>query len=361
MPWNISRSLHTQSDNLKILVTGAAGFIGFHLTKSLLDDGHQVVGLDNINDYYDVQLKLDRLKELGVNEINNAGELTISKKHATFQFLKADLNESERLNSLFTEEKFDAVCNLAAQVGVRYSVTNPEAYMKSNVQGFFNILEQCRIHKIGHLVYASSSSVYGKNKTLPFSTEDKVDQPISFYAATKKSNELFAHTYSHLFDLPTTGLRFFTVYGPWGRPDMAPFIFTKKIMDGDEITVFNDGDLKRDFTYVEDIVDGIKLIIAKPPIKIASASTNPIDAQPPYKVYNIGNGSGVQIMNFVETIEKYANKKAQINFKPLQAGDLVETLADTRALQADFSFKPKRDVDYGLEQFVSWYQSYYQD
>lgn len=346
---------------MKILVTGAAGFIGYHLSQRLLNSNHEVVGLDNINNYYHISLKIERLRKLGIEPEDIYYKRKIqSKTNERFSFVKLDLLDSEQLGDFLRAEKFDAVCNLGAQVGVRYSVENPLAYLKSNTEGFFNIIDKCAKNDVKHLVYASSSSVYGMNKDIPFSTKDSVDHPISFYAATKKANELFAHTYSHLYNLPTTGLRFFTVYGPWGRPDMAPFIFTKKILNDETITVFNNGELRRDFTYVDDITRGVEQVLLNAPKPSNPTKLTPDVSSAPYRVYNIGNNKPVEIMEFIGTIEELTGKKAQINYEPLQPGDLVETYADMSEMERDFGFKAEFDLKSGLTEFVSWYRDFHQ-
>ena len=321
----------------KILVTGAAGFIGFHLSKRILEEGGEVIGFDNINDYYDVSLKESRLEILG--------------KYDKFTFIKGNLAYKESVNSLFDTYKPDIVVNLAAQAGVRYSIDNPDAYIESNIIGFYNILEACRHYKTEHLIYASSSSVYGNQKKTPFSTDDNVDHPISLYAATKKSNELMAFTYSHLYDIPSTGLRFFTVYGPYGRPDMAYFSFTQKILRGDKIKIFNNGDMYRDFTYVDDIVQGIMNMLLNPP----AADENGDRA----KVYNIGNNNPEKLMYFIETLEKAIGKTAEKEFLPMQPGDVYQTYADVSELEKDFDFKPSTSIEEGLGKFAKWYFEYY--
>ncbi len=333
---------------MEILVTGAAGFIGFHLTNRLLCDGYNVIGVDNLNEYYDVGLKKDRL--------------AILKENDRFSFIEVGLEDRERLKEVFSKNSIHTVINLAAQAGVRYSLKNPHAYIDSNVVGFTNILEACRNFDIKHLIYASSSSVYGANKKMPFSVEDSVDHPVSLYAATKKANELLAHTYSHLYNLPTTGLRFFTVYGPWGRPDMAYFSFTKNIVEGKPIKVFNDGKMKRDFTYIDDIVEGIVRLLHK--IPEANPSWDRLNPQPstsyaPYKVYNIGNNQPVELMNFIGTLEELIGKKAEIEFLPMQPGDVEATFADIDALKQDIGFNPSTLISSGLADFVSWYKKYY--
>jgi len=335
---------------MNILVTGAAGFIGFHLIKALLqiqlpNSNNCIVGIDNINDYYDVSLKEDRLKLL--NEISEP---------EYFTFIKLDLADREAMSDLFSTYQFDIVINLGAQAGVRYSIENPNAYIDSNVVGFVNILEGCRHHDIKHLIYASSSSVYGMNIKQPFTTADCVDFPISLYAATKKSNELMAHSYSHLYNIPTTGLRFFTVYGPYGRPDMAYFSFTKKIIAGEPINVFNNGDMQRDFTYIDDIVKGIIRIMDKAPSPQYSTITT---ATAPYKIYNIGNNQPVTLRRFITAIENACGKKAQENLLPMQAGDVPITYADIDELVDDIDFKPDTSIEDGITKFVEWYKQYY--
>lgn len=336
-------------DNTKTyLVTGAAGFIGFHLSKRLLNEGCNVIGLDNLNDYYDVNLKKDRLN--------------ILKQHEQFKFKYVDLKDKEKLEDIFKENKIDIVVNLAAQAGVRYSLQNPDVYIQSNVVGFLNILEMCRHYKIEHLVYASSSSVYGLNIKMPFSVHDNVDHPLSLYAATKKSNELMAHTYSHLYGLPTTGLRFFTVYGPWGRPDMALFLFTEAILNDKPIKVFNYGKMKRDFTYIDDIIEGVVRILNNPPQPNPywdKRNPDPGTSSAPYKVCNIGNNNPVELMKFIETLEEKIGKKAEKEFLPMQDGDVPETYADIDDLVKDFGFKPSTSLNDGIERFVEWYKEYY--
>jgi len=330
---------------LKILVTGTAGFIGYHLAKRLLELGHIVIGYDNINDYYDVNLKYARLNELGIdrNQVKN-NKLINSKIYPHHKFIKANLEDANILNSLFEVEQFDAVVNLAAQAGVRYSIENPHAYIQSNVLGFMNILESCRNYGVKNLSYASSSSVYGTNTSQPFKTTDMTDTPVSLYAATKKSNELMAHTYSHLYNIQTTGLRFFTVYGPWGRPDMAPMLFTDAITNDRPIKVFNNGEMSRDFTYIDDIIDGIVKVINRP------SKCN---------VYNIGNNAPLSLMTFIETLENSLAKKAEKIFLPMQDGDVVSTYADVSGLIKDFGYKPDTQLKDGIEQFVKWYKKFY--
>jgi len=331
---------------MKYLVTGAAGFIGNFVSERLCGAGHDVVGLDNLNDYYDPNLKLDRLKRLD--------------KFSNFTFVKLDLANREGMESLFLVEKFDRVIHLAAQAGVRYSIENPMAYIDSNLVGMATILEGCRHNKVKHLVYASSSSIYGMNEKMPFSTEDAVDHPVSLYAATKKSNELMAHSYSHLYDLPTTGLRFFTVYGPWGRPDMAPFLFTDAILNDREIKVFNNGKMQRDFTYIDDIVEGIIRIQDIVPLRDAdNSNTSPSSGKAPYKVFNIGNNEPIALMTFIEAIEKAAGKTAKKNYMPMQAGDVPATFADIDSLKAEIGFKPDTKIEDGIQQFVDWFNNYY--
>lgn len=349
---------------MKILVTGAAGFIGYHLSKRLIDANHDVIGLDNINNYYDVNLKYSRLEQSGIKKSSiQYGELVKSNKYSNYHFTQMKLEDRDAISHLFEIHHFDKVCNLAAQAGVRYSLTNPYSYIDSNIIGFLNILESCRHNGIKHLVYASSSSVYGLNGQIPFSEKDSVDHPISLYAASKKSNELMAHTYSHLFQLPTTGLRFFTVYGPWGRPDMALFIFTKAIIEGKPIEVFNNGEMERDFTYVDDIVEGIFRIMTgqSPQINMSWSGINPdpSSSSAPYRVYNIGNSKPVKLMDFIRAIEKSAGKKAVIEFKPMQAGDVKKTWANVDNLSEDFHYHPNCSVEQGIEQFVSWYKAFY--
>lgn len=327
-----------QLDSSKIyLITGGAGFIGFHLTKSLLESGAEVIGFDNMNDYYDVKLKEDRLALL--------------QQYDRYTFIKGDLADNADVFRVFQEYHPQIVVNLGAQAGVRYSIDNPEAYMQSNMMGFFHILEACRFFPVEHLVYASSSSVYGGNDKIPFSTQDKVDEPVSLYAATKKSNELMAHVYSKLYAVPVTGLRFFTVYGPYGRPDMAYFKFTDRIMSGKPIQIYNHGDMYRDFTYVDDIVKGIVCMLCHPPA--------PNEKGVRYKLYNIGNNKPEKLMDFIETLERCLGKKAEKEFLPMQPGDVYQTYADVSDLMRDFDFKPDTPIEAGLEKFVKWYREYY--
>ena len=334
---------------MRVLVTGAAGFIGSHLSQRLLARGDEVIGLDNLNDYYAVSLKEARLARL-------TGQ-------PGFSFVKGGLEDRQLLEQLFMQYRFDAVINLAAQAGVRYSLTNPHAYVDSNLVGFMNILEGCRHHGVKHLVYASSSSVYGANTAMPFSVHQNVDHPLSLYAATKKANELMAHTYSSLYGLPTTGLRFFTVYGPWGRPDMALFLFTKAILEGRPIDVFNYGKMRRDFTYVDDIVEGVIRVTDRTATASATWSgqkPDPGTSFAPWKVYNIGNNQPVELLQFIETLERCLGKTAQKNLLPLQAGDVPATFADVDDLMADTGFKPATPIEDGIAQFVAWYRAYYQ-
>jgi len=353
---------------MKILVTGTAGFIGSHLAIRLLDRGDEVVGLDNINDYYDQNVKYGRLQRGGIIENLEDGkdipygELLTSSINPNYKFIKLNLEDKDAMFKLFEEEKFDAVVNLAAQAGVRYSLTNPDAYMGSNIIGFMNILEACRHYDVKNLSYASSSSVYGLNEELPFSTEHNVDHPISLYAASKKSNELMAHTYSHLFGISTTGLRFFTVYGPWGRPDMALFLFTKAALEGKTIDVFNNGNMLRDFTYVDDIVEGIVRVIDNPAKKDESwnGKTGRVStSSAPYKVYNIGNNNPVKLMDFITAIENKLGKKINKNFLPLQAGDVPATFANVDDLIEDLGYKPETSVQDGINRFVDWYLEFF--
>lgn len=348
---------------MKILVTGTAGFIGFHLAQKLLDRGDEVIGLDNINDYYDVNLKYARLEELGIKkEEISSNKLVQSKTYPKHKFIKMDLSNTNDMYALFEKEKFDAVCNLAAQAGVRYSLENPHAYIDSNVKGFMNILEACRHNDVKNLSYASSSSVYGLNKSQPFKTSDHTDHPVSLYAATKKSNEMMAHTYSHLYNISTTGLRFFTVYGPWGRPDMAPMLFADAILNDRAIKVFNHGNMNRDFTYVGDIVDGIIKVIDNPAQSSQSfnhKNPSPDISSAPYRIYNIGNNAPVQLLDFIETLEKFIGIEAKKNFMDIQPGDVVSTYADTNDLIKDFDYKPDMNLADGIGQFVDWYKSFY--
>ncbi len=348
---------------MKILITGTAGFIGYHLARRLLDRGEEVVGLDNISDYYDIHLKYGRLEEMGIAKDSvKDHEIVLSTKSPGYRFVKMDLKDRQPLDGLIGRERFDIICHLAAQAGVRYSLENPQAYIDSNIQGFFNLIEASRHNDIKHFVYASSSSVYGLNETMPFSTRDNVDHPVSLYAATKKSNELTAHCYSHLFGLPTTGLRFFTVYGPWGRPDMALFLFTKAILEGRPIDVFNHGNMMRDFTYIDDIVEGIVRVIDNPPKGDPSWSgvePDPSKSRAPYRIFNIGNSSPVGLMEFIEAIEQALGKKAQKNMLPMQLGDVPATWADTTDLESTFGYKPAISIKEGVDLFIKWYRDFY--
>lgn len=348
---------------MKILVTGTAGFIGSHLALKLLERGDEVLGLDNINDYYDQRVKFGRLERAGIaQEALAYNKLIQSSLHIKYRFIKLNLEDKASMERLFDAEKFDAVCNLAAQAGVRYSLTNPQAYIDSNIIGFMNILECCRHYSVKNLSYASSSSVYGLNEELPFSTDHNVDHPISLYAASKKSNELMAHTYSHLFGIATTGLRFFTVYGPWGRPDMALFLFTKAALEGKSIDVFNHGEMYRDFTYIDDIVEGIMRVIDNPAKKDMTWNGKEgrvSTSSAPYKVYNIGNNNPVKLMDFITAIENKLGKKIQKNFLPLQAGDVPATYADVSDLVEDLGYKPATSIQEGIDRFVDWYREFF--
>jgi UDP-glucuronate 4-epimerase len=348
---------------MKILITGTAGFIGFHLANKLIERGDEVIGLDCINDYYDINLKYDRLALAGIQkETIKNGVVVKSERHKNYSFVKLNLEDKEGIDRLFQEEKFDKVCNLAAQAGVRYSLINPHAYVQSNIIGFVNILEACRHNNVKHLAYASSSSVYGLNKSMPFSTSDNVDHPVSLYAASKKSNELMAPTYSHLFGIPTTGLRFFTVYGPWGRPDMALFLFTKAILENQPIKVFNHGKMVRDFTYIDDIVEGVIRVIDNPPKgneQWKGESPDPSTSPAPYKVYNIGNNNPIKLMDFIEAIEKALGKTAEKNMMPIQPGDVEATYANVEDLVANLDYKPDTGITSGINNFVSWYRNYF--
>jgi UDP-glucuronate 4-epimerase len=348
---------------MKILVTGTAGFIGSFAAAKLADRGDEVIGLDSINDYYDVELKYGRLKRDGIDRSEaDSGELVQSSKYSTYEFIRMNLEDREGLERLFEKEGFDMVCHLAAQAGVRYSITNPRAYIEANILGFHNILEACRNNRIKHLVYASSSSVYGLNVNYPFSTHDNVDHPISLYAATKKSNELMAHTYSHLYSLPTTGLRFFTVYGPWGRPDMALFIFTRAILEDRPINVYNHGDMKRDFTYIDDVIAGTVKVLDRPPKGDPAWSgqdPDPSSSRAPYRIYNIGNNSPVKLMDFIEAIERSLGKKARKNLMPIQPGDVPATWADVKDLVRDMDYAPGVEIREGVDRFIRWYLDYF--
>jgi UDP-glucuronate 4-epimerase len=333
---------------MKILVTGAAGFIGMHVSRNLLEQGFEVVGIDNLNDYYDVKLKDDRLKQL----------IT----YPAFRFIKLDLADRGGMERLFKNERFQRVVNLAAQAGVRYSLKNPHAYIDSNIIGFLNVLEGCRYNEIEHLVYASSSSVYGANTKMPFSVHDNVDHPVSLYAATKKSNELMAHSYSHLYRIPTTGLRFFTVYGPWGRPDMSPSLFVSAILEGRSIDVFNQGKMQRDFTYIDDIVKGVVQILDAPAMSDPGydhATSTPVSSDAPYQLYNIGNHEPVELLTFINTIENALGMKAVKNMLPMQAGDIYATYADLDGFAKAIGFSPNTSLKQGIEQFVEWFRCYH--
>lgn len=333
---------------MKILVTGAAGFIGMHTALKLLERGDAVVGIDNLNDYYDVQLKHDRLAQL--------------TPHPAFSFQKLDISDRPATESLFANQKFDKVVHLAAQAGVRYSITNPHAYVDSNLVGFVNILEGCRHNAVQHLVYASSSSVYGGNTKMPFSEHDGVDHPVSLYAATKKANELMAHTYSHLFALPTTGLRFFTVYGPWGRPDMSPSLFARAIFEGRPIDVFNHGKMQRDFTYIDDIVEGIVRSLDKnatPNPHYAQSQSDPASSNVPWRIFNIGNNLPVELLSYISSIEKAVGRKANINFLPMQDGDVLSTFANTDLLKSHIDFSPHTSLEHGMQKYIEWLRIYH--
>ena len=333
---------------MNVLVTGVAGFVGYFLAQRLLTSGDRVYGIDNLNDYYDVQLKQDRLAQLS--------------SQSGFTFQQLDLADRDGLMTLFQSQAFDCVVNMAAQAGVRYSLKNPFAYSDSNLSGFINVLEGCRHTQVSHLVFASSSSVYGANRKVPFSVHDNVDHPVSLYAATKKANELMAHSYSHLYQLPTTGLRFFTVYGPWGRPDMAYFKFVKAISNDQPIEVYNYGKMKRDFTYIDDIVEGVVRVMKHPPSALTEADANPADdnSQAPYKIYNIGNNKPIELMRFIEVIEQALGKKAKTIMLPMQPGDVPATYADVDELVRDVGFKPETPIEVGIERFVKWYREYYE-
>lgn len=336
---------------MKILVTGAAGFIGFYLVKALAEQGHEVVGLDNLNEYYDVCLKYSRLSETGIDALTASdGKLVGSSRYSSYRFIRMDLTDRQAVNELFERESFDIVCNLAAQAGVRYSIENPAAYIDSNLVGFFNVLESCRHYRPQHLVYASSSSVYGMNEKVPYAETDQVDKPVSLYAATKKSNELMCHAYSKLYSLPTTGIRFFTVYGPWGRPDMAPMKFMHAILKGTPIQVYNKGNLFRDFTYIDDIIAGVMQILFAPS-----------KAEIPYNIYNIGNSSPIALMDFIRTIEQVTGRQAIKELVGMQPGDVFTTYADISRLEHDFGYKPKTDVHTGITKLYEWYKDFCKD
>jgi len=349
--------------NKKTLVTGSAGFIGFHLVKELLLRGYDVIGLDNINEYYDVELKIGRLRELGISEKKIMYNQYINSEiFNSYKFIKIDLNDKDNIEKLFADNNIKIVINLAAHTGVRFSLVNPHAYTESNITGFLNILENCRNYEIEHLVFASSSSVYGLNKTMPYSTNASVDHPVSLYAATKKANELMAHSYSYLFNIPITGLRFFTVYGEWGRPDMSYFLFTKAIYEGKAINVFNNGEMERDFTYVDDVVNGVMQVMGNPPKKNYQWTSKPPESSSsiaPYKLYNLGNSKPVKLLDFIKEIEKSIGVKANINFLPMQPGDVIKTWADITEFKKDFDYKPKTTINIGIPKFINWFKKVY--
>ncbi len=348
---------------MKILITGTAGFVGYHLAERLLARGDEVIGIDSINNYYDVSLKIARLEAAGIRRHKIAYKEEVpSKVNPNYRFVQLDLEDAVALQNLFREHRFDVVVHLAAQAGVRYSLKNPQAYLQSNIQGFLNVLEACRAFPVRHLVYASSSSVYGLNQKVPFRTDDPVDHPVSLYAASKKSNELMAHTYSHLFAIPTTGLRFFTVYGPWGRPDMAYFLFTEAILNNRPIKVFNHGNMQRDFTYVDDITEGVMRVIDRAPEPNAAWDRVQLHAptsSAPYRIYNIGNNAPVRLLDFIEAIEHALGKKAEKNMLPMQPGDVETTYADVSDLVAEFGYQPSTSIEEGVGRFVDWYKEYY--
>ena len=345
---------------MRILVTGVAGFIGYHLASHLVKLQHDVFGLDNLNPYYDVNLKNDRLRNLGVQPTGTQGVVQADHATSTLRFLAMDLTDRDRVMELFSGERFDVVCHLAAQAGVRYSLSNPDSYITNNVVGFLTILEAARHHSVSHLVYASSSSVYGLDRHIPFGETGAADHPISLYAASKRSNELMAHSYSHLFTVPTTGLRFFTVYGPWGRPDMALFVFTKAMLAGGSIDLYNYGDMQRDFTYIDDVVDGIVRVIDQPPQGVPSWDGRQSSISPaPARVYNIGRGSPVPLRELVSALEAELGTKARINEVPMQPGDVASTWADCTALREEYGFHPRTTIREGVHRFVAWYRDYY--
>ncbi|NDV64964.1 NAD-dependent epimerase [Bacteroides sp. 224] len=348
---------------MKILVTGAAGFIGSYVCRRLLEHNNIVVGLDNLNDYYDVQLKYDRLSFLGINQDKIRWyEFIQSHLFSKFRFIQINLNDKQAIQMLFANEKFDIVCHLGAQAGVRYSLENPCAYLDSNINGFLNILEGCRHYPVNHLVYASSSSVYGLNGKTPFSEKDSIAHPVSLYAATKKSNELMAHTYSYLYKIPSTGLRFFTVYGPWGRPDMSPFLFIDSILRGKSIKIFNKGDMLRDFTYIDDIVEGVIRVIDSIPAPDIGWDANypmPNSSSAPYKIFNIGNSHPVKLMDYIQIIENTVGLEAKKVFLPMQPGDVYQTNADTTLLESAIGFRPNTSLYRGIEKTVEWFKKYY--
>ena len=348
---------------MKVLITGTAGFIGYHLSKRLLNEGYNVLGIDCINDYYDINLKYARLANLGFPQKSLVyGKIIVSQNNPESHFAQVTLEDKKALFKILDDFQPEIIINLAAQAGVRYSLTNPEAYIDANIVGFLNVLEASRKFKVKHLLYASSSSVYGLNKNMPFTVHKNVNHPISLYAATKKSNELMAHAYSHLYDIPTTGLRFFTVYGPWGRPDMALFLFTKAILNSEPIHVYNHGKMERDFTYIDDIVSGISMMIqnpSKPDINWNPENPDPASSSAPYKVYNIGNSKPVKLLDFISEIEKMTGKKAMLDLMPMQAGDVEKTWADVDDLMEDFNYKPNTSIEKGIREFVLWYRGYY--
>jgi UDP-glucuronate 4-epimerase len=348
---------------MNILITGTAGFIGYHLVEKLIQQGHHVTGIDHINDYYDLNLKYDRLAEHGINKsLIEEDTLVDSTKFENYQFIKAELEDRNTILNLFKKQNFDVVINLAAQAGVRHSIQHPQDYIDYNVTGFLSILEACRAFPVQHLIYASSSSVYGLNTQMPFSTSQNVDHPVSLYAATKKSNELMAHNYSHLFGVPTTGLRFFTVYGPWGRPDMALFIFTKRMLEGKAIDVNNHGDMARDFTYVDDITESISRLIPKPPTgneNWSGDNPDPSTAKAPYQLFNIGHNSPVQLMEFIEKIENQLGIEAEKNMRAMQPGDVKSTWANVEDLFEYIDYRPQVGIEEGIQKFISWYKEYY--
>lgn len=348
---------------MKILVTGTAGFIGYHLAKRLLERGDEVVGVDNINDYYDVDLKYARLQDTGIQKANIVDkQLVSSERYPNYQFIKLDLTDKDALMQLFEQQQFDALCNLAAQPGVRYSITHPDAYIQANIVGFLNLLEGARHHAVKNFCFASSSSIYGLNQAQPFSTQQNVDHPVSLYAASKKSNELMAHTYAHLYGLQVTGLRFFTVYGPWGRPDMAPFLFTEAAFKNNSINVFNKGDMQRDFTYVDDIVEGVMRVLDNPSQanhEWSGMQPDPSSSSAAYKIYNIGNSQPVKLMDFIKAIEQAVGKEIPKVMKPMQPGDVYSTYADTSELEQAMNYKPSTPLQEGVNAFVEWYKTFY--
>ncbi|MBW1669000.1 MAG: NAD-dependent epimerase [Deltaproteobacteria bacterium] len=350
---------------MKVLVTGTAGFIGSVVAVKLAQRGDEIVGIDSINEYYDVNLKYGRLERDGIDRNNAAsGKWVESKEYPSYRFIRVNVEDGSKLEKLFAVEKFDMVCHLAAQAGVRYSLANPHSYIRANVTGFLNILECCRHHPVRHLVFASSSSVYGLNEKYPFSPRDNVDHPVSLYGASKKSNELMAHAYSHLFGIPATGLRYFTVYGPWGRPDMALFLFTRAILDGKPIDVYNNGRMKRDFTYIDDIVEGTIRVLDRPPQGHPNwngRNPDPSRSRSPYRIYNIGNNAPVGLMEFIAAIEKALGKVAKKNFLPMQPGDVPATWADVEELVEDFGYAPAVSIEQGVEKFIKWYKQFYEN